>query len=617
MENIDIKIIICCHYDTYVPKNDYFFPIQTGVANSTRRFENMQSDNEGDNISNKNDYYCELTAHYWAWKNIKSDFIGFFHHRRYLNFSEKIYQEDGWGNIVYDTLNENVLDDLSINTETLKKIIPQYDIIVPNGRIIPANEKNLYEQYCDGPGQHKEDLDLLIETIVKKHPEYEKVVQSYLYSNNAYECNMYIMRSDLFKQYAEFAFDILFEVEKHIDFEHYNVMESRVMGFLAERLFGIWFTFNKDKYRILELQKTFFKNTDKSIQEIQTDLNAVVSVLACNDYYVPYLAAMLESIVENATQQRKYEIFVLTTDISVKNQKILKNLVERDSRFYFQVVNVKNFFDSTSLFVHTHISVETYYRFFILKFFSNTKKVLYLDSDMVVNSDIAELFDIELGENYIAACSDIDLAGSIKIKGHEDQAAYVKNVIGVIGSTEYFQAGVLLFNVKKMLERASCEDLLKKALERNWNYMDQDILNNVFQKDILYLDQSWNVIMNWETDSDCRLNYLKNAPLNLYTQYLAARKNPKIIHYAGFQKPWDVPDCDFAEYFWKYARQTPFYEEILRRMTEHLKTSTVEKFIYEDKEDLKNIVRIYRRLKRTLFWRGLRKIYRFFRRQKA
>ena len=83
-----INIFIACHKPTYVIKNPLFVPVQVGTALTEWRGEGMRYDNDGDNISEKNPWYCELTAQYWAWKNCDCDYFGFFHYRRYLSFSE-------------------------------------------------------------------------------------------------------------------------------------------------------------------------------------------------------------------------------------------------------------------------------------------------------------------------------------------------------------------------------------------------------------------------------------------------------------------------------------------------------------------------------------------------
>ena len=95
----DIKIYVVCHKPSYVPKNPYLYPIQVGTALSGKKLDGMLHDNDGDNISDKNKTYCELTAQYWAWKNDEADYYGFFHYRRYFAFDPSITRDDGWGNI--------------------------------------------------------------------------------------------------------------------------------------------------------------------------------------------------------------------------------------------------------------------------------------------------------------------------------------------------------------------------------------------------------------------------------------------------------------------------------------------------------------------------------------
>ena len=84
-----IKILVSCHKKSYVPKSKYLFPIQVGCALSDSKYQGMYYDNEGEHISGKNKLYCELTAQYWAWKNLDADYYGFFHYRRYLSFQKE------------------------------------------------------------------------------------------------------------------------------------------------------------------------------------------------------------------------------------------------------------------------------------------------------------------------------------------------------------------------------------------------------------------------------------------------------------------------------------------------------------------------------------------------
>ena len=82
----NIKIYVSCHKECFVPSNKLLYPIQVGTC-FAEEIPGVLHDNTGDNISDKNKMYCELTAQYWAWKNDDADYYGFFHYRRYLNFS--------------------------------------------------------------------------------------------------------------------------------------------------------------------------------------------------------------------------------------------------------------------------------------------------------------------------------------------------------------------------------------------------------------------------------------------------------------------------------------------------------------------------------------------------
>ena len=311
---------------------------------------------------------------------------------------------------------------------------------------------------------------------------------------------------------------------------------------------------------------------DKPLDVVSAATDSVVVVLACNNNYVPYTAVTLKSIVENAKQDRRYEVYVLTTDISIENQDRMAKIFKDDKRFLFSCINISGFVKKSDFAGRWHITAETFYRFYILSLFANAKKVLYLDCDLVVNADVAELFDTELGDNYLAAAKDIDFAGAIKQKF--GQKLYLQTAIGLNGFDEYFQAGVLLFNIPKMKKKADAADLVTIYNTKKWFYMDQDILNHVYKDKVVYLSQAWNCIMNWKNNASSRMDVLKKAPFALYDEYMHARQQPKIAHYAGCQKPWNAADCDLAEYFWKYARKTDFYEEIMFRLCNPAKNSS-------------------------------------------
>ena len=291
--------------------------------------------------------------------------------------------------------------------------------------------------------------------------------------------------------------------------------------------------------------------------------NSVITVLAINNYYVPYVSVMIESIIQNAKQKRKYEIYILSTNISLKNKEILNYQIKKDQRFSVRFINVTNFIKNKKLNIFAHLTIETYFRFLIFDLFPNSKKILYLDSDLIINTDISELYDINIEGKYLAAVKDIDTAGSLNFQ--YGKRKYINDIIGCKGNDEYFQAGVILFNILEIKKKISSEILFYIAQGGKWDWMDQDILNFVFKGKIYYLNQKWNCIMNWVglIKNITRIDILKLAPESLFNEYLEARKNPFIIHYAGNQKPWEYPSCDFSNYFWKYANKSIYINQII------------------------------------------------------
>ena len=82
-----------------------------------------------------------------------------------------------------------------------------------------------------------------------------------------------------------------------------------------------------------------------------------------------------------------------------------------------------------------------------------------------------------------------------------------------------------------------------------------------------FLDMTWNVMFDWKNERIEKI--ISKAPNDLFDAYMEARKKPKIIHYAGPEKPWMDPTSDYADNFWKYAKESGFYETIVTKMLEY------------------------------------------------
>ena len=215
------------------------------------------------------------------------------------------------------------------------------------------------------------------------------------------------------------------------------------------------------------------------------------------------------------------------------------------------------------MFLRGHFAVETYFRLLMPEIFKNYTKALYMDSDLVLNADPGELYHTDVSGYLLAACHDSDTAGLYN--GYEpNKKYYMDHILKIKKPYEYFQAGVILFNLEEFRKRYKTKDMLQFAASYKWELLDQDVLNYIAQGSVKYVDSEWNVMTDWAGIRISQIIAL--APKRMNADYLKARKNPKIIHYAGPDKPWHQPYADKAEYFWKHARKCPYYEVILQRL---------------------------------------------------
>nr|WP_317280416.1 DUF4422 domain-containing protein [uncultured Fusobacterium sp.] len=225
---MDIKILVATHKKYEMPKYLCYLPLHVGK----KRKDNLGyiGDDTGDNISEKNPYYCELTGVYWAWKNLKADYIGLVHYRR--QFRGKNKQE----NSLFDT----VLSDVEI-----KELLKETDIILPKKRNYYI--ENLYDHYRHT--MYIEPLDVTGEIIKEFYPEYYKEFEKLHKRTSAHMFNMFIMKRKDFDKYCEWLFDILGKLEKRVDSSKYDSFHARFYGRVSELLLDIWLETNNLKYK--------------------------------------------------------------------------------------------------------------------------------------------------------------------------------------------------------------------------------------------------------------------------------------------------------------------------------------------------------------------------------
>ncbi|MDG4990377.1 DUF4422 domain-containing protein [Lactococcus lactis] len=578
LNDLKAKIYVSMHKPSYVPENKFLVPIQVGSDLAVEEIPNVLYDNVGENISAKNKRYCELTAQYWAWKNDKdSDYLGFWHYRRYMAFDTgKAKDSTIWGVIPREKITNEQLKEFAITEKDMAEVIDGADLIIPDSwRVIDTvnlektgklKNISLYEHW----NQHleKSDIDTLISVISEKYPEYTRALFEVLYSDTAPFYNMFIMKRELFQEYNEFCFGVLEEIEKQVDHEKYSVELYRTLGHIGERLVAIFAKYleiSRKEITILKLPVVQWSDTRPLPQKVEPKYskNNVPIVMACNDSYMKYTSVLLQSILDNANSNNNYDISILHNDISIETQnRALKHFNKANFSVRFVDVSAK-IAQYGELKTNAHISVETYYRFLIPELFVYDK-VIYIDCDTVVEKDIAKLYEIDIEDNYVGAVRDFDfIASNYTPERQEIYKKEILNYLGLKSFEDYFQAGVLVLNLKAIRKDFKTEEFINLVQKRNWIYMDQDILNLCFKSKVFYLPESWNVITLMEKNSVRGQIIQERLPYQISESYNKSRKTPNVVHYAGSYKPWYYKESDMAEIFWKYAQNTDYYTELL------------------------------------------------------
>ncbi|MBP3666167.1 MAG: glycosyltransferase family 8 protein [Clostridia bacterium] len=257
-----------------------------------------------------------------------------------------------------------------------------------------------------------------------------------------------------------------------------------------------------------------------------------------DDRYVPYLDVAISSLIRNASKAYNYRLIILNTGI--KQESI--DLVKRNEceGFTIDFVDItEQVKDIQSRFKNVyHFSVVTYYRLFIASLFPQYDRVIYLDCDLVVLGDIAELYHIDLGGNIFAAGPEMFVQSTPEFR------IYAEKALGV-NPDGYVNAGVLVVDLAQFRTHRIEEKFIELITRHDFDLLDPDqaYLNYLCDGKILTLPSGWN-----------------KEPLPI-----PCEGDLNIVHYALYKKPWQYDDVMYGEHFWQYAEKSPFYGEIMER----------------------------------------------------
>lgn len=261
---------------------------------------------------------------------------------------------------------------------------------------------------------------------------------------------------------------------------------------------------------------------------------------AIDDSYAKFVAVSIKSLIMNANNNYNYDINVIYENLSEENAKKLKSLETDNVKIILTEMNqnLSMITDKLGNRLREYtFTLTIFFRLFIPVMFPKYDKCIYIDADTVIPGDISRLYNEDLGNNYLGCIVDKSTIDN------EILASYFEEVVG-IPRDKYINSGVLLMNSKKLRELKIDEKFLDLYTKYGFDVIapDQDYINSMCYGHIKYLSDIYDAMPN---------------PNNKEVE------NPVIIHYNLFLKPWQYENVQYYDYFWKYAKSTPFYDEIL------------------------------------------------------
>ncbi len=314
-----IKILVSCHKPVCVPSCDAYLPVHVGSLGKPG-IKGYQRDDQGENISDRNFTFCEMSGQYWAWKNLNADYIGQCHYRRYFTFDDGSHEANDHGQIEVDCLSSHSLASYGIDDESrIRAALDDVDLLrAPywsvKGVPTPTGPKKTVRDHMVAYGLVTQgEFDRLIELCHEIHPEYEGDLISYLDGSDYLGYNCFIMRSQLFDRLCDFEFSILRRFDDEYDYANKTITHRRICGYLGEVLYSTFVNHvTKEGVKIAERPMVFFEATPAPYE-----LNSTVETETCNivwryeEVSPARLAIALMSLIRSLGHNSRYKLVLV------------------------------------------------------------------------------------------------------------------------------------------------------------------------------------------------------------------------------------------------------------------------------------------------------------------
>ncbi len=297
-----------------------------------------------------------------------------------------------------------------------------------------------------------------------------------------------------------------------------------------------------------------------------TTIRGIPVVYAVNDNYAPYVDVSIRSLEKNG--KGKFDVYVFHTGLT---EGTVNKLTRSNDVVTVTCLDVTDRIEKVrgELYTHGYFSREMYYRILIADVLSEYDRAIYLDADTVILGNLADLYDVELGDDYVAACRN---------PMHKKMYRYVKERLK-LNPHLYVNSGVMVINCRLFREENVRQKFFSELSNRGQLlYPDQDLINLVCSGRIKYLPIEWNYLWHFE-----RLEKTARSELRLLPgereEYFRAAQKISVLHFTGDKKPWHYTAIMRAEKFWEYAAESPFYGELSADL--HKKNGDLTKYKFE------------------------------------
>ena len=280
-------------------------------------------------------------------------------------------------------------------------------------------------------------------------------------------------------------------------------------------------------------------------------------IMSTDDGFVPATAVAIQSLIDNASSKNYYDIIILHSRVTPFMQETVLKM-EFPSNFSVRFVNVSQIVDGMNLYTANRksITMETYYRLFAPWLLDEVyERAFYFDGDMVATKDIYSIFNLDMGDNLIAAVKDYWGICNCFMEG--DPRREYQASIGIKNVEECIIAATVLFNLPEFRKKFTLSEIVDMCMCQEWKQHDQDVINLLCQGSVYFLSADWGFVSDYGNN-----HYL---PKYLYDEVTSVT-DPILIHYAGSRKPWLKSYTYGYMEFWRYAEKTSYFKFLIDKI---------------------------------------------------